>query len=90
MAGAIVKKNKLLTGKEMEKIGMDSSIRYATWYNFKKDLEKQLHCRLLNRDWLDVKPGAPLPWNDSHMKASLSAVVRSRSAVDHTRKERLR
>ena len=42
---------------------------YSTWYEFKKDLEKHLGHSLLNWRWLEVKPKAPLPWNDSHMKA---------------------
>ena len=48
---------------------------YATWYEFKKDFEKRLGYSLLNWRWLEVKPKAPLPWDDSHMQAALSAAV---------------
>ena len=47
---------------------------YMTWYEFKKDLEKQLGYSLSNWWWIDVKPKAPLPWDDSQLKASLSAL----------------
>ena len=53
---------------------------YTTWYEFKKDLEKELGCMLLNWRWIEVKPKAPLPWNDSHMQATLSAAARFRKA----------
>ena len=52
--------------------------RYTTWYEFKKDLEKQLGYSLLNWRWLEAKPKAPLPWQDSHMKAALLAMARLR------------
>lgn len=45
---------------------------YATWYGFKKDLERRLGYNLLNHEWFQVKPKAPLPWDDSHMRAALS------------------
>ncbi len=51
---------------------------YATWYEFKKDLEKRAGCMLLNWRWLEAKPRAPLPWNDSHMRTALVAVARFR------------
>jgi hypothetical protein len=47
---------------------------YTTWYEFKKDLGKKSGCIVLNWRWLEVKPKAPLPWNDSDMKAALSAI----------------
>ena len=47
---------------------------YETWYEFKKDFEKQLGHGVLNWDWLRVKPRAPLPWNGSHMATALSAL----------------
>jgi hypothetical protein len=46
---------------------------YTTWYEFKKDLEKQLGCSLLNWRWMEVKPKAPLPWNKYQLKKALSA-----------------
>ena len=49
--------------------------QYTTWYEFKKDLEKQLGYGLLNWDWLEVKPKAPLPWNDSHLQAAVSVLA---------------
>ena len=45
---------------------------YATWYDFKKDLEKQIGHGLPNWDWLAIKPKAPLPWDRHHMQAALS------------------
>ena len=55
--------------KRMEK-------REAFWYEFKKDFEKELGHSLLNWDWMELKPKAPLPWTDSHMKAALLAAAR--------------
>ncbi len=49
---------------------------YPTWYEFKKNIEQQLGHSLLNWRWLMAKPEAPLPWNDCHMKATLSVVAR--------------
>ncbi len=51
---------------------------YVTWYQFKKDLERQLGYSLLNWSWLEAKPKAPLPWHESHMRAALSEVARFR------------
>ena len=48
--------------------------QYMTWYEFKKDLEKQLGCSLSNWRWMDVKPKAPLPWDDSQLNAALQAL----------------
>ncbi len=69
-------------GEEKARIG--SSMPYTTWSGFKKDLETKSGYTLLNWRWLEVKPKAPLPWNDSHMKAALSTVAgfkKSRKAV---------
>ena len=44
---------------------------YETWYEFKKDLEKTLGYVLLNRHWLEVKPKAPLPWDNSYVQAAI-------------------
>ena len=61
---------------------MPGSLRlYTTWYEFKKDLERRTGASLLNRAWLEVKPGPPLPWNDADMKAAVSALVPSGGAV---------
>jgi hypothetical protein len=49
---------------------------YETWYEFKKDLEKQVGHTLLNWCWLEVKPKDPLPWNNSHMRSVLSVCAR--------------
>jgi len=51
---------------------------YTTWYEFKKDLEKKLGYVLVNRRWLEVKPKAPLPWNNSHVENAISGVSRFR------------
>ncbi len=48
---------------------------YATWYEFKKDLEKQLGHNILNRCWLEVKPKAPLPWDSSQMQTAVSVLA---------------
>ncbi len=50
-------------------------LHYTTWYEFKKALEKQLGYSLLNWEWLEAKPKAPLPWNKSHMRVALSAAA---------------
>ena len=44
---------------------------YLTWYEFKKDLERQVGHSVLNADWLQVKPAAPLPWDGSRLNAAL-------------------
>jgi hypothetical protein len=49
---------------------------YTTWYEFKKDLEKRSGRMLVNWRWIEVKPKAPLPWNNSHMEAALSVLAR--------------
>ena len=49
---------------------------YTTWYEFKKDLERQLGCALFNWRWLEVKPQAPLPWDNSQMQAAVSVLAR--------------
>jgi len=48
-------------------------MQYATWYEFKKECERRLGYSLLNRIWLELKPKSPLPWDDSHLRAVLSA-----------------
>ena len=49
---------------------------YSTWYGFKQDLEKLSGRSILNRDWLEVKPEAPLPWNTNDLQAALGALKR--------------
>jgi len=48
-------------------------MQYATWYEFKRECEKRLGYSLLNHTWLKLKPKSPLPWDDSHLRAVLSA-----------------
>lgn len=69
-----------------EKVRMDSSMLYPTWYDFKKDFERRVGYGLLNWDWLKVKPEAPLPWNGSHMRRALSVLSRTERANGCTRK----
>ena len=49
---------------------------YSTWYEFKKDLEKEPGRNLLNDDWLQVKPAAPLPWSAFHLHSALAKLER--------------
>ncbi len=49
---------------------------YFTWYEFKKDLERQVSRIILNSDWLRVKPRDPLPWDESCMRSALLEVKR--------------
>ena len=82
---AEVKKQRFaqVTEEDREYTEIYNPTTYTTWYQFKQDLEKQSGGSLLNSDWLEVKPDAPLPWNDSHLKAALSAVVRIRRKENH-------
>jgi hypothetical protein len=44
---------------------------YLTWYEFKKDLQKEAkHC-ILNQEWLQIKPRNPLPWDASFVQLTL-------------------
>jgi len=45
---------------------------YYTWYEFKKDLQKQLGHGVLNKEWLLVKPQKPLPWDYHSLQSTLS------------------
>jgi hypothetical protein len=47
---------------------------YPTWYEFKKDLQKELGRSVLNEEWLQVKPIKPLPWNKSYLKSTLATI----------------
>ncbi len=49
---------------------------YVTWYEFKKDLEKEAGHSLLNAEWLRIKPAAPLPWSKHSLGASLIKLER--------------
>ena len=49
---------------------MQKSI-YPTWYEFKKDLQKELGRSMLNQEWLQIKPEDPLPWNNSCFRVVL-------------------
>ena len=51
---------------------------YSTWYEFKKDLERETGRSLLNCDWLGVKPAAPLPWDESQFRSTLLKLERPR------------
>ena len=51
-------------------------VKYETWYEFKKDLEANLGCHLVNELWLQLKPKAPLPWDDSNMRLALLLALR--------------
>ena len=55
---------------------------YTTWYEFRKDLAEQLGYTPLSSQWLEIKPKAPLPWSDSHMHASLSALAKVKELKD--------
>lgn len=52
---------------------------YTTWYEFKRDLEKKTGRVLVNTDWLQLKPQAPLPWSSSQFRSALKRVGRSES-----------
>lgn len=45
---------------------------YPTWYEFKQDLQKEAGRNILTREWLNIKPNAPLPWDARLMKSVLS------------------
>ena len=44
---------------------------YLTWYEFKKDLQKEARCSILNKEWLQIKPREPLPWDSSFVQSTL-------------------
>ncbi len=44
---------------------------YSTWYEFKKDLQKEVKYSILNKEWLQIKPREPLPWDSSFMQSTL-------------------
>ena len=60
------------------KVGSSDKVKplYSTWYGFKKDLERLSGRIVLNGNWLEVKPEAPLPWNTYDLQAALGALKR--------------
>ncbi len=52
---------------------------YPTWYEFKKDLQKEVGRSILNQEWLQLKPKDPLPWNDSSFQTVLLNLTRKKS-----------
>ena len=51
---------------------------FPTWYEFKKDVEKEVGSTILNHEWLRVKPRKPLPWDDSCKQSTLLKLNNSR------------
>jgi hypothetical protein len=49
---------------------------YHTWYEFKRELERRNNAPVLNGTWLRVKPASPLPWNDEHLRSTVSQLRR--------------
>ena len=60
---------------------------YNTWYEFKKDLEKRSGYSVLNWNWIEVKPKAPLPWNGSHMEATIARLDEHKDFVKDRREQ---
>lgn len=60
----------LLGGSHMNKAS------YNTWYEFKQDLQKEAKYSILNREWLQIKPREPLPWDSSSMQSTLSKLLK--------------
>ena len=50
-------------------------MEYTTWYEFKRDCEKQSGRMLPNRTWLMLKPSRPLPWNERDARKVLFATA---------------
>jgi len=50
---------------------------YPTWYEFKKDIQKELGRTILNQEWLRLKPTKPLPWDESCKKSVLAELRKS-------------
>ena len=44
---------------------------YDNWYDFKNELQRRSGILILNQLWLQIKPRAPLPWYELHMKEAL-------------------
>ena len=51
---------------------------FPTWYEFKKDIQKEFGCPILNQEWLRVKPRKPLPWDNSCKRSTLLKLNNSR------------
>lgn len=54
---------------------------YPTWYEFKKDLQKQVGRSILNEEWLHLKPKSSLPWDKSNFQAARLKLLRSGKQV---------
>ena len=52
---------------------------YLTWYEFKKDLQKEARYSILNNEWLQIKPREPLPWASSFMQSTLSKLSKDKT-----------
>jgi hypothetical protein len=48
---------------------------YLTWYEFKKDLQKEARHSILNQEWRQIKPQEPLPWDKSYFRSALSKLA---------------
>jgi hypothetical protein len=48
---------------------------YQTWYDFKKELQRRSGIVLLNERWRQVRPEAPLPWNEIQMRQSSARLL---------------
>jgi hypothetical protein len=61
------------TKSESKVLGEDNmkKLLYPTWYEFKKDLQKEVGHGILNEDWLRIKPQEPLPWKGSFVQSTL-------------------
>jgi hypothetical protein len=51
---------------------------FPTWYEFKKDIQKEFGCPILNQEWLRVKPETPLPWNNACKQSTLLKLNKSK------------
>jgi hypothetical protein len=53
--------------------------QYVTWYDFKKDLQKEVKHSILTKEWLQIKPRAPLPWDNSFIESTLHRIYSSKN-----------
>jgi hypothetical protein len=53
---------------------------YHTWYEFKRELERQNNSPILNQAWLRVKPPSPLPWSDKQLRSTVLQLRRLKKA----------
>ena len=47
---------------------------YETWTEFKSEVQRRSGVVVLNKQWLQIKPQAPLPWYENHMKEALRSM----------------